>query len=110
MDSDGHVIEAAGLCRGYRGGFEAVSGITFTVGRGELFALLGTNGAGKSPTVELPEGLATPSTGAVRSSATTRTANGRRLGPDRGPSSRRPHCPSSPRRPPERWQCQCQWQ
>ncbi|MHC5702670.1 ABC transporter ATP-binding protein [Streptomyces sp. PKU-MA01144] len=66
MDSDGHVIEAAGLRRGYRGGFEAVSGITFTVGRGELFALLGTNGAGKTSTVELLEGLAAPTAGTVR--------------------------------------------
>ncbi|WP_432071480.1 ABC transporter ATP-binding protein [Streptomyces wuyuanensis] len=66
MDTDGHVIEAAGLRRSYRGGFEAVSGITFSVGRGELFALLGTNGAGKTSTVELLEGLAAPSAGTVR--------------------------------------------
>ncbi|MCZ7459379.1 ABC transporter ATP-binding protein [Streptomyces sp. WMMC940] len=66
MNSDGHVIEAAGLRRGYHGGFEAVSGITFSVGRGELFALLGTNGAGKTSTVELLEGLALPSAGTVR--------------------------------------------
>ncbi|MFG2756736.1 ABC transporter ATP-binding protein [Streptomyces wuyuanensis] len=66
MNTDGHVIEAAGLRRSYRGGFEAVSGITFSVGRGELFALLGTNGAGKTSTVELLEGLAAPSGGTVR--------------------------------------------
>ncbi|SDM57245.1 ABC transporter ATP-binding protein [Streptomyces wuyuanensis] len=66
MNTDGHVIEAAGLRRSYRGGFEAVSGITFSVGRGELFALLGTNGAGKTSTVELLEGLAAPSAGTVR--------------------------------------------
>lgn len=66
MNTEGHVIEAAGLRRSYRGGFEAVSGITFSVGRGELFALLGTNGAGKTSTVELLEGLAAPSDGAVR--------------------------------------------
>ncbi|MEI5008651.1 ABC transporter ATP-binding protein [Streptomyces sp. PmtA] len=66
MNTDGHVIEAAGLRRSYRGGFEAVSGITFSVQRGELFALLGTNGAGKTSTVELLEGLAAPSDGAVR--------------------------------------------
>ncbi|MEU4128151.1 ABC transporter ATP-binding protein [Streptomyces wuyuanensis] len=66
MNTDGHVIEAAGLRRSYRGGFEAVSGITFSVGRGEVFALLGTNGAGKTSTVELLEGLAAPSAGTVR--------------------------------------------
>lgn len=34
--------------------------------RGELFALLGTNGAGKTSTVELLEGLAAPTGGRVR--------------------------------------------
>ena len=33
--------------------------------RGELFALLGTNGAGKTSTMELLEGLAPPGRGAV---------------------------------------------
>ncbi|MFF4350643.1 ABC transporter ATP-binding protein [Streptomyces sp. NPDC001530] len=41
-------------------------GVTFSVGRGELFALLGTNGAGKTSTVELLEGLAPPAGGRVR--------------------------------------------
>ncbi|TGB08987.1 ABC transporter ATP-binding protein [Streptomyces sp. MZ04] len=48
------------------GGFEAVRGVSFSVGRGELFALLGTNGAGKTSTVELLEGLAAPAGGRVR--------------------------------------------
>ncbi|UUN27819.1 ABC transporter ATP-binding protein [Streptomyces sp. FIT100] len=65
-DDPEHVIEARGLRRSYTGGFEAVSGITFSVARGEVFALLGTNGAGKTSTVELLEGLAAPSGGAVR--------------------------------------------
>lgn len=34
-------------------GFEAVRGVDLQVERGELFALLGTNGAGKTSTVEL---------------------------------------------------------
>jgi ABC-type multidrug transport system ATPase subunit len=41
------VIEVAGLRRKY-GGFEAVGDVRFRVHRGELFALLGTNGAGKT--------------------------------------------------------------
>lgn len=45
--------------------FEAVKGIDLTVRRGEVFALLGTNGAGKTSTVELIEGLAVPSGGSV---------------------------------------------
>ncbi|QIB44893.1 ABC transporter ATP-binding protein [Streptomyces aureoverticillatus] len=60
------VIDVTGLRRSYAGGFEAVRGISFTVGRGELFALLGTNGAGKTSTLELLEGLAEPAGGAVR--------------------------------------------
>ncbi|MGW2178046.1 ABC transporter ATP-binding protein [Streptomyces sp. NPDC001732] len=62
----GPVIEADGVHRSYTGGFEAVAGVSFSVGRGELFALLGTNGAGKTSTVELLEGLAAPDAGAIR--------------------------------------------
>ncbi len=66
MTSDDHAIWAEDLRRSYRGGFEAVSGITFSVPYGEIFALLGTNGAGKTSTVELLEGLARPTGGRVR--------------------------------------------
>ncbi|MGA5563884.1 ABC transporter ATP-binding protein [Streptomyces platensis] len=52
--------------RGGRQSFEAVRGIDFSVERGELFALLGTNGAGKTSTLELLEGLAPPTAGRVR--------------------------------------------
>ncbi|MEV0371370.1 ABC transporter ATP-binding protein [Streptomyces sp. NPDC050636] len=71
----GSVIDVTGLRRSYgttgrrataRKSFEAVRGIDFSVGRGELFALLGTNGAGKTSTVELLEGLAAPTAGRVR--------------------------------------------
>ncbi|MGW7279760.1 ABC transporter ATP-binding protein [Streptomyces sp. NPDC054844] len=68
MQSNGHehVIEVTDLRRVYGGGFEAVRGIDFSVRRGEVFALLGTNGAGKTSTVELLEGLAAPAGGRVR--------------------------------------------
>ncbi|MEU5214612.1 ABC transporter ATP-binding protein [Streptomyces sp. NPDC020807] len=61
-----NAIEAEDLRRSYSGGFEAVRGLSFTVRRGEIFALLGTNGAGKTSTVELLEGLAAPSAGTAR--------------------------------------------
>ncbi|WP_320774739.1 ABC transporter ATP-binding protein [Streptomyces sp. CRN 30] len=61
-----HVIEVTDLRRVYGGGFEAVRGVDFTVRRGEVFALLGTNGAGKTSTVELLEGLAAPTAGRIR--------------------------------------------
>ncbi|MFI2414082.1 ABC transporter ATP-binding protein [Streptomyces sp. NPDC018947] len=68
MQANGHehVIEVTGLRRVYGGGFEAVRGIDFSVRRGEIFALLGTNGAGKTSTVELLEGLAAPAGGRIR--------------------------------------------
>ena len=46
--------------------FDAVRGVSFTVQQGDLFALLGTNGAGKTSVVELLEGLATPYQGTIR--------------------------------------------
>ncbi|MGX9293175.1 ABC transporter ATP-binding protein [Tsukamurella paurometabola] len=60
------VIAATGLRRTYGTGasaFEAVRGIDLTVHPGEVFALLGTNGAGKTSTLDLLEGLAQPSAG-----------------------------------------------
>ncbi|MEU0427244.1 ABC transporter ATP-binding protein [Streptomyces canus] len=65
-DEHEHVIEVTDLRRVYGGGFEAVRGISFAVDRGEVFALLGTNGAGKTSTVELLEGLAPPTDGRIR--------------------------------------------
>jgi ABC-2 type transport system ATP-binding protein len=61
-------IEVCGLGRRYGGpgGFEAVRDVSFRVERGELFALLGSNGAGKTSALELVEGLDRPSTGTVR--------------------------------------------
>ncbi|MGW6442351.1 ABC transporter ATP-binding protein [Lentzea sp. NPDC055074] len=59
-------IEVRGLTRRYSGGFEAVRGVSFDVEKGEMFALLGTNGAGKTSTVEVVEGLSRPAEGSVR--------------------------------------------
>ncbi|WP_182525052.1 ABC transporter ATP-binding protein [Nocardioides dongkuii] len=66
----GLAIEVRGLRRSYRtaGGqpFEAVRGVDLEVQRGRLVALLGTNGAGKTSTLEVVEGLAEPDAGTVR--------------------------------------------
>src|SRR5882672_1463268 len=48
-------ISVRGLRKRY-GDYEAVRGISFEVGRGEVFGLLGPNGAGKTTTVEILEG------------------------------------------------------
>jgi ABC-2 type transport system ATP-binding protein len=47
-------------------GFPAVKDLSFQVERGELYALLGTNGAGKTSTLETVEGHRPPTSGAVR--------------------------------------------
>jgi ABC-2 type transport system ATP-binding protein len=65
MTNSSSVVEACELRRRYEG-YEAVRGVSFRVERGELFALLGTNGAGKTSTLELVEGLGRPNGGSVR--------------------------------------------
>ena len=49
-------VEVVDLRKSY-GPVQAVSGISFTVAEGEVFALLGPNGAGKTTTVEILEGF-----------------------------------------------------
>ncbi|MFI9581325.1 ABC transporter ATP-binding protein [Streptomyces sp. NPDC052236] len=64
-----NVIDATALWRRYGSetdGYTAVRGIDLTVPAGRVFALLGTNGAGKTSTLELLEGLAAPTRGHVR--------------------------------------------
>ncbi|MEV4019545.1 ABC transporter ATP-binding protein [Nonomuraea angiospora] len=48
------------------GDFRAVRDLSFQVRRGEFYALLGTNGAGKTSTLETVEGHRTPTSGTVR--------------------------------------------
>ncbi|WP_216213695.1 ABC transporter ATP-binding protein [Amycolatopsis aidingensis] len=48
------------------GDFHAVRDLSFQVRRGEFYALLGTNGAGKTSTLEIIEGHRTPTSGTVR--------------------------------------------
>ncbi|MCK9795289.1 ABC transporter ATP-binding protein [Isoptericola sp. 4D.3] len=59
------IVHVRGARRRY-GTFEAVRGVDLDVHRGELVALLGTNGAGKTSFVELVEGLAPSDGGTVR--------------------------------------------
>ncbi|MDS1272279.1 ABC transporter ATP-binding protein [Lipingzhangella sp. LS1_29] len=64
-----NVIDVTRVWRRYGSGrfaFDAVRGISFSVARGELFGLLGTNGAGKTSTIELMVGLGQPSSGSIR--------------------------------------------
>ena len=59
------VIEARGLTKRY-GRAVAVDGIDLTVGKGEVFGLLGPNGSGKTTTILLLLGLTEPSAGEIR--------------------------------------------
>ncbi len=59
------VIEAHGLIKRY-GRISAVDGISFTVGRGEIFGLLGPNGAGKTTTILMMLGLTEVTGGSIR--------------------------------------------
>ncbi len=52
ITENGNIIEINGLIKKF-GDLTAVDDISFTVGRGELFAFLGVNGAGKSTTISI---------------------------------------------------------
>jgi branched-chain amino acid transport system ATP-binding protein len=59
------VLEVEGLKAGY-GPAEVLFGVTLSLGRGEVAALMGRNGAGKSTTLKAIMGLLTPRAGRVR--------------------------------------------
>ncbi|MFG2598028.1 ATP-binding cassette domain-containing protein [Streptomyces sp. NPDC048462] len=104
MPSEPPVIETRGLTKTYKvkpqltGRFSAirslvapardertvVSGLTLSVGRGELVGLLGPNGAGKSTSIKMLTGILTPTSGEVyvdgRVPHRNREANARRIG------------------------------
>ncbi len=58
------VIE--GLGKAYKGGFRAVSDLTFRVEPGQVLGLLGPNGAGKTTTLRMLMGLIRPTEGDIR--------------------------------------------
>jgi ABC-2 type transport system ATP-binding protein len=59
-----HAVETAALVKRF-GDFTAVNGVTFTVGRGEIFGFLGPNGAGKTTTMRMLMGLIPPTSGSA---------------------------------------------
>ncbi len=59
------VLEVDGLVKRY-GARTVLKGVSFAVEAGEVFALLGTNGAGKTTVLECVEGLRRPDAGSVR--------------------------------------------
>src|SRR5882724_8024369 len=61
---DSTFLELRGLEKSY-GRREAVRGISFSVGRGEILGLLGPNGAGKSTLIGMVSGFITPRAGEI---------------------------------------------
>jgi len=59
------MIELVHLVKKF-GDLMAVNDVTLTVGRGEFFAMLGPNAAGKTTTLKILAGLMKPTAGAVR--------------------------------------------
>ncbi len=72
------VVEVVELRKKY-GKVVAVDGISFTVGRGEIFGIVGPNGAGKSTTVECLAGLREKDGGTVRVLGLDPLRDGRKL-------------------------------
>jgi branched-chain amino acid transport system ATP-binding protein len=60
-----HLFEVQGISKSFRG-LKAVSGVSFSVGQGEIVALIGPNGAGKTTVFNLAAGVYHPDEGEVR--------------------------------------------
>ncbi len=62
--SDVPLLETRGLTRRF-GSFDAVSDVSFSVGKGEILGVIGPNGAGKSTFINLVSGHLKPTKGRV---------------------------------------------
>ncbi|QFU21361.1 ABC transporter ATP-binding protein [Shewanella eurypsychrophilus] len=60
-----YALEIKDLKKTYKGGVEAVKGISLAVEKGDFFALLGPNGAGKSTTIGVISSLVQKTSGSV---------------------------------------------
>ena len=75
-NQDGLAIEADGLIRDF-GSFRAVDHVSFQVKQGEIFGLLGANGAGKTTVIKMLNGILMPTGGTgLVAGADMRTAAG----------------------------------
>src|SRR5687767_13131700 len=59
------VISIQGLTKTYKSGLQALKPIDLTIRKGEIFALLGPHGAGKTTLISVVCGIVTPTTGTV---------------------------------------------
>jgi branched-chain amino acid transport system ATP-binding protein len=58
------LLSVDGVSKRFRG-LQAVDGVTFSIGRGELFAIIGPNGAGKTTLFNMIAGEVAPDQGAI---------------------------------------------
>lgn len=58
------MLEVRNLVKKY-GDFTAVDGVSFDIGRGDIFGFLGPNGAGKTTTIKMLTGLLKPTSGEI---------------------------------------------
>jgi ABC-2 type transport system ATP-binding protein len=61
-----HALQISDLHKTYRNGTIALKGVNLTVEKGDFFALLGSNGAGKSTTIGIISGLVNKSAGKIK--------------------------------------------
>ena len=61
-----NALEITNLTKIYHNGFQALKGITLSVEKGDFFALLGANGAGKSTTIGIITSLVNKTSGQVK--------------------------------------------
>jgi len=61
-----NALEIRDLCKTYKNGMQALSGVNLEVKQGDFFALLGPNGAGKSTTIGIIASLVNKTSGSVK--------------------------------------------
>lgn len=59
------ILEVRNLTKTYDG-LEAVKGVSFSIGAGEIVGLLGPNGAGKTTTIDMILGILESTAGSIR--------------------------------------------
>lgn len=65
MDDGGYALEMLGIRKTFNGTVEALKGVDFRLGRGEIHGLVGENGAGKSTLMNVLGGVVDPDEGQI---------------------------------------------